>query len=514
MPKHILKCSNFLSALYLSIYYNLVFNGFLILNSTTKLEYTNTWIGLFISLTLSSLVSFILFYATSLNRIVFTFINTIIVIFTSTTIYFVCSYHINIDTTSLGLLLQANIEEVTYFISLKFISWITLSLLPVYFICRAFRREQYSIKKTFGKILATLSVLLIIIFEPNIICEQFVPFNVIKQIRHYATTPHSNGITENFSNIEFNFNPSKPEDLKVVLIIGESARADHFHINGYNRQTTPLLENIPNLISYNNVQSCANWTHIAIPCMLTRATPQNLDPTHQEASIITILRKLGFYTLWIGNQGGYFSLEESFLKIAKESHDVIIPSRFLYKGSELDESLLPYFDKALQQHKGNNFIVLHTMGSHYHYERRYNEQFREFKPICPNNLFLTDITSCKKNQIINSYDNTILYTDFFISEVISRLKDSNAVVIYISDHGESLGENDLYLHGAHKAKEQYHVPMMLWASDQFIAQHTQKFENCKRYINKNISQDYLFYSILDLINIKSNIMVPDLSIAN
>ncbi len=259
---------------------------------------------------------------------------------------------------------------------------------------------------------------------------------------------------------------NKGTPKKIVLVIGESARVDHFGINGYARDTTPNLNQIKDLVSFSYVKPCATSTMFAVPCILSRNTKENMKYPLNENTIISVFQDLGFVTSWLSTQGSYLN-ERFLLQVSAEAQN----TRYGFMldpqskdGRRYDGALLPLLQEVMNSDK-NDFIILHTMGSHTPFRQRYPESFQKFVPVCQGN----PISSCRnQEEIINTYDNTVLYTDYFLSETIKILKDQDALLVYVSDHGQYLGEDGVYGHGGDANHQAHNIPMFVWMSDKLL----------------------------------------------
>ena len=161
----------------------------------------------------------------------------------------------------------------------------------------------------------------------------------------------------------------------------------------------------------------------------------------------------------------------------------------------------------------NGIVILHTRGSHGNYYHRTPDKFHIYSPTCKDNC-VNNVTALN-----NTYDNTIVYTDFFLNEVLKILKDKNAILLYVSDHGESLGENGVYSHSAPyetAPKEQLYIPMIWWASDKFLSTpiNSEKFMQIKNNFNKHVDQSYVFHSVLDCMGVESTAINKNKSLCN
>ncbi|MEQ1789059.1 MAG: phosphoethanolamine transferase, partial [Rickettsiales bacterium] len=294
--------------------------------------------------------------------------------------------------------------------------------------------------------------------------------------------------------------------LQVVLVIGEAVRADHLGIYGYERNTTPLLQKEKNLFVYSDVASCATITTVSVPCLMTRATRQNLSASKKETSFVSIFKKLGFETLWVSEQPKFSGLNTLVASIANEAEKTEFQDNSLTL--KLNE-FKGYFSEELQSSTHDKLAVFHMLGSHLPYQWMYPPEFAHFAPICPN-LIPQD---CPIDEVVNAYDNTIVFTDYFVKNVIDSLRDKNAIMVYVSDHGEYLGERGMYLHGQEtEDAELRHIPMVWWASDQFIKENPEKIKAMRSHLNAKLSHDNIFHSLLDCAGVESEVIDKSLSI--
>jgi len=287
-----------------------------------------------------------------------------------------------------------------------------------------------------------------------------------------------------------------------VLIIGETARYANFSINNYSRITSPLLSKTSSLVSFNDVYSEANETRTSLPILLTRATAQNFKVFTKEKSIVDAFNEVGFSTYWIANQsvGNYF-----IQRVVKKTKEHFFVTKESDSSDNLDEKLWIYLDKILAKNEKKQFIVIHTMGSHYRYDNRYPKAFKKFKPDSEGSFGYGVIDKRNKDKQINSYDNSILYTDYFLSNTIARINKKSAIssLLYISDHGENLFENGQVLHGSILPTiSEIHVPLFVWTSEKYNKLFPQKNTSIIGNVNKSITSSVVFYSLLDLANIE------------
>lgn len=289
-------------------------------------------------------------------------------------------------------------------------------------------------------------------------------------------------------------------DELIILVIGEAARYDHFGINGYARNTTPSLEGIPNLISFDAVYTQANQTAYAVPVLLTRATADSFDVAYTEKSLPEAFQEADFWSGYISKQV-LFDITERISESCDYAHSYA-------KDFDIDGN---YDAQMIDQVRAEardtmQFFVLHSLGSHFRYEHRVPVAFDYYQPILGRAASYTMISEENKEQLINAYDNSILYTDYFLNSLIAYMDSLQrpAVMVYISDHGESFWDDErkLSLHSSYQLSEaEYHVPMFVWYSDEYAALHPHKAETLKANKTKQISSDVVFYSMLDLADI-------------
>ena len=317
-----------------------------------------------------------------------------------------------------------------------------------------------------------------------------LPFNLVESTKEYF---EQNQLL--FKPIPNSLKATK-DSLSIVFILGESVRADHLQLNGYPRNTNPFLSKRKNLISFPNTYTPNTCTALSVPQILTDASLLD-DYSTPKYSLIEILNHANIATNWIGNQTPENSYE-IFIKQSK-FHTIIDPihSELSFQ-KDHDLQLLPVFKTVFNPTK-NQFTTLHMMGSHWWYETRYPESFRKFIPVIKSK----HIPSNSKQEMINSYDNTLLYLDYFINETIKQVekKNSNTLLIYLSDHGESLGENGLWLH-AQSGKELMNPALLFWYSDQFNKMYPDVVYKLKANQNKTIDLDFFYHTILDLYKIE------------
>ncbi|TCV84850.1 phosphoethanolamine transferase [Testudinibacter aquarius] len=308
----------------------------------------------------------------------------------------------------------------------------------------------------------------------------------------------------------------------LVLVVGETTRAQNWGLNGYQvngqpRQTTPKLAALGSeLVNYPQVTSCGTATAVSVPCMFSVMDRSNFNSSvaQKQDNLLDIAQRSGINILWLDNDTGCKGVCD---RVLTENLTGTNSAEFCRNGECLDDILLQNFEQRLQADPNKDLIVvLHTMGSHGPtYFERYTPEYRQFTPTCDTQ----DIAKCSKEQLVNTYDNGILYIDQFLDQVITTLKKQpnfDSALLYVSDHGESLGENGMYLHGTPYSiapDEQTHVPAVFWASQGWQAQRNLDLSCLQKNANATAySQDNYFHSILGLMQIKTTVYNPTMDI--
>nr|WP_314268136.1 kdo(2)-lipid A phosphoethanolamine 7''-transferase [uncultured Moellerella sp.] len=329
----------------------------------------------------------------------------------------------------------------------------------------------------------------------------YLPSNWLVPLFQYAITQYDDKFNEeNLFNPTDNFTYVASPDNKdtyIIFIIGETARWDHMGLLGYHRDTTPLLSKEKNLIAFKG-QSCDTATKLSLRCMFVRegGTEDNEQRTLKENNIFSVLKTLGFSSELFAMQGEvwFYNKLDADNYVLRE----MITAKNSTYGKQIDDTLLANEVKlSLSKYtQGQHLIILHTKGSHYLYSKRYPREFAKYQPECLN---IDD--KCSEEQYINAYDNSILYTDYFIEQVINSVRDKNAIILYASDHGETISAKG-GLHGTPRniaPPEQFRVPLLVWMSDSYLAkpQNKQLFEQLKA--NKDSDRLFQHYQLYDTI---------------
>lgn len=282
-----------------------------------------------------------------------------------------------------------------------------------------------------------------------------------------------------------------------LLIIGESSRYDHWGLNGYSRNTSPKLSKRENFISFSNAAAGGFITEFAAPLMITGVGADNFDKHFQQKSIVSLFKEAGFNTYWLSNQ-----VDQGHIKVHIDEAD----NKFLNlsdskatKNVHRDMELVGALKKVLVESGTKKFIVIHTAGSHYDYSVRYPDEFDFFKPS-NKTIHSKSADKAFKDVLINSYDNTIRYSDAVIDSIIGLVSSQNALasVTYMSDHGENLFDDsrDLSQH-AYPVPSKYiaHTPFFVWYSPILKNRFPTKIDNLQKHVNSKISSENIIHTL-------------------
>nr|WP_104009851.1 phosphoethanolamine--lipid A transferase MCR-7.1 [Klebsiella pneumoniae]AUR80098.1 Phosphoethanolamine transferase [Klebsiella pneumoniae]BCG50373.1 lipid A phosphoethanolamine transferase MCR-7 [Expression vector pUC57-Kan-mcr-7] len=351
----------------------------------------------------------------------------------------------------------------------------------------------------------------------RILGKQIVPANYVNGIYKYArdvvfATPI----------------PYQPlgTDAKVVakgdkptlmfLVVGETARGKNFSMNGYEKETNPFTSQAGGVISFKDVRSCGTATAVSVPCMFSNMGRKEFDDNRARNSegLLDVLQRSGVSIFWKENDGGCKGVCDRVPNIEIKPKD---HPQFCDKNTCYDEVVLQNLDDEVAQMKGDKLVGFHLIGSHRPpYHQRYPDKPPPFVPDCPR----SDIENCSDEELVNTYDNTIRYTDFVIAEMITKLKKYedkyNTALIYLSDHGESLGAMGLYLHGTpykFAPDDQTRVPMQVWMSPGFAKEKGMDL-NClqQKAADNRYSHDNLFSSVLGIWDVSTAVYDKQLDI--
>lgn len=299
----------------------------------------------------------------------------------------------------------------------------------------------------------------------------------------------------------------------TVLVVGESARAENFAILGYGRDTTPSLSKEKGLLVFTDVHSCGTETAVSVPCMFSNMGRQdyNASKASTQEGLLDVLQRAGLNVIWRDNQSGCKGTCD---RVTQQDVSNLKDPLLCANKECRDEILLQGLDKFIDNLDQDTVLVLHQMGSHGpEYFKRYPKAFERFTPVCDSNA----LNNCTRESIVNAYDNTVLYTDHVLSSLIdilrSRQDKVDTAMLYLSDHGESLGEYNLFLHGTPyllAPDQQKHVPMFVWLSANYQQSFAVDSQCMETQRTTPLSQDNLFHSMLGLLQVNTHEYKPGL----
>ena len=449
--------------------------------------------------------TFGLLYLLSINKYIFAITFPLLIAFSTVLAYYRYTVNATLTPMTIELALINDLRTNMQVVSWQLVSLILLSL--VVSVAIVWLRWK---KISFTRPYIHLIVALGIIFMTNSFIPQlkrpltqrmpysiYYNFKLYFEIRDVAAEQRETFTSESVAN---------SDSLVVVFVIGESLRNDHLQINGYERETTPYLMEEDNLVSLTDIYGAECFTHTSVPQIMTRADSANPQRAYDEQSFVTIFNDAGFRTTWIANQESvatyaYFMNECDTLIYVNGDKSVYTFDKWL------DEDILPHLENELKDDNSTQLHILHSIGSHWWYNSHYTDEFERYTPVIKSRV----VSSNTQEEMINSYDNTILYTDYFIKETIDLIRDKKSILIFLSDHGESLGEDGYYLHGADRP-ELHYPAAFVWYSDKYAQSFPDMIENLKDNSDKKYRSDYLFHSIIDAADITTEYKEPQLSI--
>jgi len=438
--------------------------------------------------------------------------------------YFMQSYNIVVDDTMIENILQTDMKESIDLFSSKLLIYLfAFGLLPAWIIYRV-PIDYHSFKREFlGRIKLILIHLTLIV----VLLLSFSKFYTSFFREHKSLRLYTNPLTTIYHSVAYIYNQLEDRDVAlkpigldahikphkkrkiVIMVVGEAARADHFSLNGYTKETNPLLKK-EDIVNFTQMYSCGTTTAVSVPCMFSIYDRDEYDSKkgRYTQNVLDILSYAGVEVLWRDNNSDSKGVAE---RVTYESYKS--PKNNTICDVECrDEGMLVGLDRVIEKSDKDILIVLHQMGNHGPaYYKRYPQSFKKFMPICETN----QLEECSVEEINNAYDNAILYTDYFLSKVIHFLRRYETVadtaMIYMADHGESLGEHGLYLHGLPyfmAPDAQKHVASLMWFGKDFpIDRGELKAKALQEY-----SQDNLFSTLLGVFDVKSRVYSQEMDI--
>jgi lipid A ethanolaminephosphotransferase len=446
----------------------------------------------------------------------------IVVISSAIASFFMDNYGVVIDTSMLQNVFETDSAEATELLNLSFFIHLLLwGLIPAWIIAKFDVRYGSWIQRAALNVLSVAMSLLVIGIIAVFFYQDYASmFRNHRELRYLINpTNYIYAVTKTVKKhfeVEDNrlikithgvghqeIDPHKKHRTVAIMVVGETARAEEFHLDGYTRGTTPELEK-HKIINFTKASSCGTATAESLPCMFSVFPREDYDDDkgHHYENLLDVAKASGVEVFWRDNNSG---CKDQCNRVAHERINEDNFAAYCKDGECYDEALLDKLNEKIAASHDDMLIVLHQKGSHGPaYYKRVPEQFRRFTPVCET----SELQQCSREQIVNAYDNTILYTDYVLAKLIDLLKQQpdsvDTAMIYASDHGESLGENNLYLHGTPyfvAPSQQTHVPMLMWLSDGFVDDHQLQLSCLEQQATQPVSHDNLFHTLIGMLNI-------------
>lgn len=457
---------------------------------------------------------------------------TLIFLISAGVAYFMSQYGVMIDAGMFRNFAETNATEVRDLLSLKLFAYILLlGVLPSWLLWkvpvnyRRWHRELISkvivgvasVAVIGGVALANYQGLSSLFRNHHEIRLMLVPSNYIGASAGYL---REQVVSARQPFIKIGEDAERNPDVKLqprksltVLVVGESARAENFGILGYHRDTTPTLDKEAGLIAFTDVHSCGTETAVSVPCMFSNMGRKDYDASKakNEEGLLDVLKRAGIDVIWRDNQSGCKGTCD---RVTLQDVSNLKDPALCANSECRDEILLQGLQSFIDHLDKDTVLVLHQMGSHGpEYFKRYPKEYEHFTPVCESNA----LNNCSRESIVNGYDNTLVYTDHVLSSLIDVLRSNqdkvDTAMLYLSDHGESLGEYNLFLHGTPymlAPEQQKHVAMLAWFSDNYQKAYSVDTHCLQMSRDKPLSQDNLFHSMLGLLEVRSKVYQPGL----
>ena len=472
---------------------------------------------------------------------VFKLITVLVLLISASAAYFMDNYAVMIDKGMLRNVFATNVNEANELFSLRMLITIfLLGILPALLLIKT----KVAYKPFFRGLFEKLAVVVVCVAviagtllsnyqslsffgrEHRELRHLINPTNYIFALKSIISTSIKSGVVvakplENDARKVAYVNDDGKPNL-VILVLGETARAMNFSLNGYKRDTNPLLAKRlakQEIVNFTDVSSCGTATAVSVPCLFSKFSRDEFSYDKGRAfyNVLDVIKNANYEMLWRDNNTGCQGTCER-IEFDNLAHKT--DPRFCEDGNCVDDILLDGLQTIVDGNgetgKKDRFIILHQKGNHGPtYSRRYPKEFEVFKPVCKTN----QLQSCTQEEVVNAYDNAILYTDSFLDKTINFLKQNdqkyNTAMVYLSDHGESLGENNLYLHGLPymiAPEEQKKVPFIVWLSDNYQSNYAINKSCLEDKSQDSLSHDNFFSSMLGLTSIQTLVHDSDLDI--
>lgn len=438
--------------------------------------------------------------------------------------YFMENYGIMIDRSMIRNILTTDPASAVELLNVKMLYYVVvLGVIPSLLVlrteirCKGFVRTLFMVS---GAVLTSLVVMVVILVffykdyislgkNYNHVRHLVNPVSSIYAAASYAKMAVTNGkvvvrpIGED-ARLEKNWQERGKKNL-MILVVGEAARSGNFSLNGYKKPTNPLLAQ-EDIVSFARTSSCGTVANISVPCMFSHFDRLSFSDFKAERheGLLDVLVHAGVEVLWRENNSG---CEGVCNRVETDLLAALQVEGLCDSGECQDMILLHGLQHYISQRENDTVIVLHQKGSYGPgYYRRSPPDFKIFGPECTTN----QLQECQADELVNAYDNTIVYTDYFLARVIALLKENkgqfNTAMLYVSAYGESLGEKNIYLHGLPyliAPEEQKHVPFILWLADSFLEENGVDKGCVEKKVDDRLSHDHFFHSVLGLMGVKT-----------
>lgn len=492
---------------------------------------TSSWLFVYTAPVLLSCAFVIIFSLFTIPYLAKPFFITVVVS-SAAACYATLKYGVLFDYTMIENVIETNTSEISSYVNLSSISYLFfVGIVPAILIALTqFNAQEALLKRIFKRVVLILSAIAIIVLiaacfykdyasvgrNNSYLNKMIVPAHIFNSAKYIKKEIFTEKLIYKPQGEDATLAPAiNGKPTLMVLIVGETARSMNIGYNGYERNTNPYTQNM-GLISFKDVSSCGTATAHSLPCMFSNLnrSDYNKNRANSQDNVLDVLANANVDVLWKDNDGGDKSVAKgvTLMTMDANKHGDVCNGSTCY-----DEVMLKSFDDEVANMKENKLIAMHVIGSHGPtYFLRYPRQKELFSPSCNQ----SDIENCTDEEIVNVYDNTIAYTDYVIAETIKKLqgysKDYNVALMYISDHGESLGEKGLYLHGtpySFAPEEQTQVPFFMWLPEQYAdAKGIDKKCLMEKAKADSFSHDNLFHTLLGFYGVDSNVINPRLDI--
>ena len=455
----------------------------------------------------------------------------LMVVVTAFAVHFMQAYGVYLDPSMVRNALRTDISEAR-----ELLSWSLLTHLAIYAVApllllwrvrivrRPWLRASALRLGSAGLAGAVLVATLLAVFQPfsslmrndKALRYLATPANVLWSVASVtAAQARGAAVPRQPIGLDATIGVPRERPLVVVMVVGETARRANWGLSGYARQTTPELARLP-VINFADVTSCGTNTEVSVPCMFAAVGRRDYDEARIRGSesLLHVAAHAGVAVHWRDNQSGCKGVCE---RLPQDDVASFNPAGLCADGRCLDEGLLAGLDEKLaaaaaSPKPGTQLLVLHALGNHGpSYFRRYPVAFKQFQPACEND----DLQQCSQQEIVNAYDNALLYTDHVLASLVAKLQAAadgvDSALVYVSDHGESLGENQLYLHGMPYAiapDVQTQVPMVMWLSAGLPRAVGLDAACLQRRAAQPATHDHLFHTTLGLLGVRTAVYEP------